>query len=115
MEIYSETVPRLQQALADLRKYTGKRLADYVDDNLPETRPKVIHTNDLADRDRQIWQPGWHAKEKLDYIHQNPVRKGYGRLPEHWRYSSAGYWLKQEVGDVPVVPIQSEEESHEQR
>ena len=29
---------RLQQALADLRKYTGKRLADYVDDNLPETR-----------------------------------------------------------------------------
>jgi REP element-mobilizing transposase RayT len=118
---------RLQQALADLRKYTGRRLADYVDDNLPETLAKVIHRNDLADRDRQIWQPCWHAegllnehfwKEKMDYIHQNLVRKGYVQLPEHWRYSSAGYWLKQEVGDVPVVPIQSEEneeECHEHR
>ena len=64
----------------------------------------------------------WHAegllsehfwKEKLDYIHHNPVRKGYVQLPEHWRYSSAGYWLKQEVGDVPVVPIQSEENEEE--
>ena len=114
----------MQQALADLRKYTGRRLADYVDDNLQETLVKVIHTNDPADRNWQIWQPGWHEegllsehfwKEKLDYIHQNPVRKGYVRLPEHWRYSSAGYGLKQEVGDVPIVPIQSEEESHEQR
>jgi putative transposase len=73
----------------------------------------------LADRDRQIWQPGWHAeglasedfwKQKMDYIHENPVRKGYVRLPEHWRYSSAGYWINGEDGDVPLVPLKSEEE-----
>jgi len=109
---------RLQQTLVDLRKYTGRKLAQYIDDSLPEALAKVIHRNDLTDRDRQVWQPSWHAeglmsesfwKEKMDYIHQNPVRKGYVRLPEDWRFSSAGYWLKQEIGDVPVVPVQSEE------
>jgi putative transposase len=28
-------------------------------------------------------------QQKLDYIHQNPVRRGYVDLAEHWRYSSA--------------------------
>ena len=28
-------------------------------------------------------------REKLDYIHANPVKRGYVNLPEHWRYSSA--------------------------
>jgi hypothetical protein len=29
-------------------------------------------------------------REKLDYIHANPVKRGYMNLPKHWRYSSAG-------------------------
>jgi len=28
-------------------------------------------------------------RQKLDYIHFNPVKRGYVHLPEHWRYSSA--------------------------
>jgi hypothetical protein len=28
-------------------------------------------------------------KQKLDYIHHNPVRRGYVDFPEQWRYSSA--------------------------
>lgn len=28
-------------------------------------------------------------REKLKYIHTNPVKRGYVELPEHWRYSSA--------------------------
>ena len=28
-------------------------------------------------------------REKLEYTHQNPVKRGYVDLPEHWRYSSA--------------------------
>jgi len=31
---------------------------------------------------------------KLDYIHANPVKRGYVNLPEHWRYSSAGAGLE---------------------
>lgn len=47
----------------------------------------------------QFWQEGSHPKlvesskvlrQKVDYIHQNPVKRGYVALPEHWLYSSAG-------------------------
>jgi putative transposase len=27
-------------------------------------------------------------QQKVDYIHQNPVRRGYVDDPAHWRYSS---------------------------
>ena len=46
----------------------------------------------------QVWEEGSHPqlieseevmRQKLDYIHQNPVKRGYVELPEHWRYSSA--------------------------
>jgi hypothetical protein len=29
------------------------------------------------------------VKQKLDYIHQNPVKRGYVDDPLHWRYFSA--------------------------
>ncbi len=110
---------RLEQTLVNFRKFTGRKLADYIENNLPDSLAVVIRNTELADRERQLWQPGWHAeglmsekfwKQKMDYIHENPVRKGYVRLPEHWRYSSAGYWVNGEEGDIPVVPVQSEEE-----
>lgn len=28
-------------------------------------------------------------QQKLDYIHQNPVKRGYVDFGEQWRYSSA--------------------------
>ena len=46
----------------------------------------------------QVWEEGSHPqligseavmRQKLEYIHQNPVKRGYVELPEHWRYSSA--------------------------
>ena len=108
----------LRHTLVDFRKFTGRKLADYIENNLSESFAVVIRDKELSDRERQVWQPGWHAeglicenfwKQKMDYIHENPVRKGYVRLPEQWRYSSAGYWVNGEEGDIPVLPIQAEE------
>ncbi|ACL06782.1 conserved hypothetical protein [Desulfatibacillum aliphaticivorans] len=57
------------------------------------------------DRTYQFWQEGVHPelihtsdmmKEKVEYIHQNPVKRGYVDRPEHWRYSSARNYLGQE-------------------
>jgi putative transposase len=28
-------------------------------------------------------------RQKLEYIHDNPVKRGYVSDPTHWRYSSA--------------------------
>ena len=46
----------------------------------------------------QIWEEGFHPKliqsekmmiEKINYIHLNPIKRGYVDKAEHWRYSSA--------------------------
>lgn len=51
-----------------------------------------------TDRAYQFWQEGMHPewiqneemmRQKIEYIHRNPVKRGYVDHPEHWRYSSA--------------------------
>ncbi len=102
---------RLGKTLVDFRKFTGHKLADYIDANLSESLAQSIRANQLTDRIRQIWKSGWHAEalstekfltQKVNYIHENPVRKGLVKLPEHWPHSSAGYWIN---GDEPEIPI----------
>jgi REP element-mobilizing transposase RayT len=110
---------RLQKTLAEFRKFTGHKLADYVDNNLAASLSRVIRSNSLNDRSRQVWIPGWHAEglasegflnQKVDYIHQNPFRKGYVRVPEHWQHSSAGFWINGEAGEIPISMVIYEEE-----
>ena len=57
----------------------------------------------------QVWQEGVHPqqimgdemmRQKLDYLHNNPVKRGWVTAPEHWRYSSAHEWLG---GALPVL------------
>ena len=51
-----------------------------------------------TERTYQIWEEGFHPKliqsdsmmkEKIDYIHHNPVKRGYVEEAVHCRYSSA--------------------------
>jgi putative transposase len=93
---------RLKHTLDDLRKFTGRQLLDYADANLPNPFGQTFRENAKEDRQRKFWQPTQHAegifsekfyRQKFDYIHMNPVRKGLVRSAVDWRFSSAGYWL----------------------
>ena len=51
-----------------------------------------------VDQTHQLWQEGSHPKviesdevmwQKIEYIHNNPLRRGDVDDPTHWRYSSA--------------------------
>lgn len=51
-----------------------------------------------VDREYQVWQEGAQPKlmqddammkNKIDYIHNNPIKRGYVDEAQHWRYSSA--------------------------
>jgi putative transposase len=47
----------------------------------------------------------WTAKkrvEKLNYMHQNPVKRGLVTKPEDWRWSSCRFYSLDEVGKVAV-------------
>ncbi|SYZ73788.1 conserved hypothetical protein [Candidatus Zixiibacteriota bacterium] len=58
-----------------------------------------------------LWQPRFddvliiselQFNVKLDYIHNNPVKAGLVQRPEEWKYSSAGFWLKEIPGPIVV-------------
>ena len=62
------------------------------------------------DREYQVWQEGSHPeqiqglemmRQKVDYIHLNPVRKGLVQNPEDWIYSSATNY----TGKSGVLPV----------
>ena len=105
---------RLGKTLTEFRKFTGNKLANFIDNTLAESLSLVIRSKALRNRIRQVWRPGSHAEglaseafllQKMYYIHENPVRKGFVRLPEHWIHSSAGYWINEVEGEIPIVLV----------
>ena len=98
---------RLKHTLDDLRKFTGRQLLDYADANLPNPFGQTFRENAKEDRQRKFWQSTQHPegifterfyRQKFNYIHLNPVRKGLVRSAVDWRFSSAGYWLDTAAG-----------------
>jgi len=41
-------------------------------------------------------------REKLEYMHANPVKRGLVKNPAHWIWSSYSFYEKNEVGLVKV-------------
>jgi putative transposase len=66
-----------------------------------------------TDQELQFWQEGSHPQQitseemmwqKIEYIHNNPLRRGYVDDPLHWRYSSARNYARM----VPVIEIDTD-------
>ena len=91
----------LAKEIGDFKSFTARRIIDF----LTECKVEVIlqqlrywksqHKND---REYQLWQEGSHPQQiqndemmlqKLEYIHLNPVKRGFVDEAIHWRYSSA--------------------------
>jgi hypothetical protein len=48
-----------------------------------------------------LWSPKF-IRQKLNYIHLNPVRAGLCKHPAEWRWSSYRAYLPHESSDVPI-------------
>ncbi len=105
---------RLKHTLDDMRKFTGRQLLDYSAQHLPKSFTEEFHRHAGKDRERRFWQPTQHPvgiiseefwKQKMDYLHYNPCRKGLVLRPEDWRFSSARYWLGREENDVQLSDV----------
>jgi len=105
---------RPSQTITALRKYTGRRVCDYCTAHVP-VFDRVLREAAGADRERQFWQPSCHpeaiytqrfCRQKVDYLHDNPCRKGLVRQADHWRYSSAAYWMSGSAeSEVILTPL----------
>lgn len=83
------------------KSYTARQAIDILNLNAHDYYLQKLSKLKLAnhkDSQFQFWQEGYHPKQivvdkmmnqKIDYIHNNPVKRGYVDKPEHWRYSSA--------------------------
>jgi len=103
----------LAHQIAHFKSYTARQLIDYLHEIKAErllAQLKWFRKAHKTDRDYQLWEEGSHPqlidnpevlRQKLDYIHLNPVKRGYVDLPEHWRYSSARSY----VGMEGLLPI----------
>ena len=93
--------PDLDKCISQFKPYTARTLINDLQDKGAERvlqRLRFSKRAHKSDRVYQLWQEGSHAelvysetvmRQKLDYIHHNPVKRGYVDLAEHWRYSSA--------------------------
>ena len=96
---------RLADVLRDLKSYTAKRLLDLVINEPGESRREWMSQLFRAaaegteqNQHYMFWQktnrpieivgPGMFD-QKVEYIHNNPVKEGLVTLPEHYAYSSA--------------------------
>jgi REP element-mobilizing transposase RayT len=88
------TSPDMSGFVRDFKRFTSMRLRE----NLSQHEPKVLGLFIDEAGNYQLWQPtnAPHKIEnqrfylqKLNYIHDNPLRKSYVTRPEHWYWSSA--------------------------
>jgi len=96
--------PRLDKCVSSFKSYTARHLLDYLKQHHADkllTRLSFSKRAHKVDREFQFWQEGVHAemvfnddmmREKLNYIHDNPVKRGYVNRAEYWRCSSASYY-----------------------
>ena len=106
--------PQLARTLADLKKFTAHAILDQLRFESREWLLNQLAYYCAAHKLRsshQVWQEGVHPQsingdemmlQKLEYLHNNPVKRGLVASPEHWRYSSAHEWLR---GANPVMGV----------
>ena len=89
------------------KSFTARKIIDYLKENKINATLKQLQFYKLKhkkDRTYQFWQEGSHPVliqyekmmlQKLEYMHYNPVKRGYVDDPIHWRYSSARNYAEQ--------------------
>ena len=93
--------PHLGKTIKEFKSFTARTIIDFLKDkkSTPLLRElKQAKLQHKKESDYQLWQEGSHPQEimsekmllqKINYIHNNPVKRGYIDKPSCWRYSSA--------------------------
>jgi REP element-mobilizing transposase RayT len=108
----------LSRKLRHFNSYTAREIIDTFNQ---KKRTRLLRqlsgakANHKRESSHQVWQEGFHPKQivgdkmmvqKIEYIHNNPVKRGYVDHPEDWRYSSARNYVEVE-GLIPVTLFNS--------
>jgi REP element-mobilizing transposase RayT len=103
----------LSEEIQCFKSYTARRIIDHLKERHVATLLRglqMLKPDWKGDSEYQLWEEGSHPQEidhdammeqKLDYMHLNPVERGYVDEPVHWRYSSARNY----AGMAGLIPV----------
>jgi len=103
----------LSSAVKSFKMYTARHIIDLLEARGAKVLLRQLRALKLrhkTESEYQLWEEGSKPKQiasdammlqKLEYMHNNPVKRGYVDEPVHWRYSSArNYASKPGLVDV---------------
>jgi REP element-mobilizing transposase RayT len=95
------SAPELSTVIGDFKSFTARSIVDLLERRAAKVLLHQLRAHKLrhkTESEYQVWQEGTHPEQirteeimwqKLQYVHDNPVARGYVDEPMHWRYSSA--------------------------
>ena len=95
------SAPELADAIKSFKMFTARQIVDLLESRGAETVLRQLRAHKKRHKTKseyQVWEEGSQPKQitgeemmrqKLEYIHNNPVKRGYVDDPVHWRCSSA--------------------------
>jgi len=116
--IISSNTNKIEDIVRDLKKYTSKQIIKAIHENPTESRKEWMMNlfsfagkSNNNNKDFQFWKQDYRPielnsaaklKERLDYLHENPVRSGLVWEPWHYKYSSAIDYYTNEHGLLKI-------------
>lgn len=107
--------PQLSRIMQSIKSYTAFEILKQLKEDKKVWALNVLQNYKLPHKNEsryQVWQEGFHPQlitdddmltQKIEYIHWNPVKRGFVDTPEAWRYSSARTF----AGEQGVVEVDS--------
>ncbi len=116
--IISSKTNKIEDIVRDLKKYTSKKIIAAIRENPTESRKEWMLNlfsyagqNNNNNTEFQFWKQDYHPielntaeklKERLNYLHENPVRSGLVWEAWHYKYSSAIDYYTNEHGLLAI-------------
>jgi putative transposase len=98
--------------LKAIKEPLTKKAVAWVKYHAPEFLPRMTDAQPSGRRSVRFWQPGGgydrtivsakEVREKIGYIHGNPVRKKLVKDPAAWRWSSFEAWMRGTDEPLPL-------------
>ena len=116
--ILSSDTNKIEDLVRDIKKYSSKKIIQAIKENSTESRKEWMLNlfnfagkNNANNKDYQFWKQDYHPielnsnekiKQRLDYLHENPVRSGLVWAHWHYKYSSAIDYYTNENGLLKI-------------
>ncbi len=116
--IISSERGKLMDLVRDIKKFTSRSIVKTISENIQESRRewmlsmfKYIGSQNKNNTEYQFWKQDYHPielntneklRERLNYLHQNPVVSGLVWEEWHYKYSSAIDYMTREKGILDI-------------